>query len=247
MNEHHRLGIAFRPSQALTLALALACASVTLACEAPTPEEARGSTTSRERAPSDELLENARLSRPTPNQIRIESTVRDACKGRTTIFDIKVGNNSESSRVPFSAVAHGYRNAETIPAQITQIGYFDVAPVTVGEVSFDGEYPGRKGAAIEVVSVTLDATGDVSLEDVGISAKFYCGEVEDTNAGYDPTTSEVQNPSAVSCATLGQLRGAELPMCEFNGNGACNGQGAPTNDCSHCCQATGPGTTAPLY
>lgn len=227
------------------LVIALA-ASIAACTAAPVVEEARGSTTSLERAPSDELLTGARISRPAPTQIRLESTVREQCKGRATTFAIKVGNNSESATVQFSAVAHGYRNGERVPVQITRVGHFDARPLSLTEVTFDREYPGRKGAGIEVVSVTLDATGRTSLEDVGVDATFSCGEVADTNAGFDPVTEEVQNPSAVSCATLGQLRGAAVPMCEFNGNGACGGEGAVTNDCEHCCQATGPGTIAPL-
>lgn len=43
-------------------------------------------------------------------------------------------------------------------------------------------------------------------------------------------------PDEMSCGDLAAKNGWEAAYCEWNGNGACGGQGAATNDCDHCCE-----------
>ncbi len=42
-----------------------------------------------------------------------------------------------------------------------------------------------------------------------------------------------------SCGELATQKGWAQANCEWNGNGACNGQGVPTYDCDFCCDASG--------
>ena len=44
-----------------------------------------------------------------------------------------------------------------------------------------------------------------------------------------------------SCGDVAQQNGWAQALCEWNGNGACNGQGIPTWDCDYCCSASGSG------
>jgi hypothetical protein len=226
-----------------SFSLALVVLGALSACKESKPDATATSSNAVEE--SDALLRNARISR-TATQIRLESTAREACKGRQTIIDIRVGNNSAESNVELTAVAHGYRNGETVPVQITSIGAFTVRPNEYAGISFDGAYPAVKGSAIEVVSVTLDAAGGGNLLDLNVDARFTCGEEDRSDPGVDISTGEAQDPSQLSCADLAALKGAAAPMCEFNGNGACDGRGSRTNDCAHCCKAVAAGVTEPL-
>jgi hypothetical protein len=47
-------------------------------------------------------------------------------------------------------------------------------------------------------------------------------------------------PSGPSCGQLAAQNGWTNALCEWNGNGACGGQGTPTSDCDHCCDASAP-------
>lgn len=65
-------------------------------------------------------------------------------------------------------------------------------------------------------------------------------------AGGDPSGGEPSDPSTgaggneASCGDLAAQNGWSEAYCEWNGNGACGGQGASTWDCDHCCASPSP-------
>ena len=60
----------------------------------------------------------------------------------------------------------------------------------------------------------------------------------------DPMPDPMPDPSddgsmmGPSCGELAQQGGWQDALCEWNGNGACGGQGTPTWDCDFCCEVS---------
>lgn len=69
----------------------------------------------------------------------------------------------------------------------------------------------------------------------GNAGSCYCDNACEDYGDCCPDKAAVCGGGGVSCGDLATQQGWDWAACEWNGNGACGGQGTPTSDCDHCC------------
>jgi hypothetical protein len=130
-------------------------------------------------------------------------------------------------------------------------------PVWVTEVGFRTEDTLKQANYLEDAYHAFASTGDrlarvfwfaysdamvppFGLTDTGFAPKsdVYARyqELAGVSGGGTPPPGGGAEP--LTCGDLASKNGWADSYCEWNGNGACNGQGPATSDCAHCCRPT---------
>lgn len=96
---------------------------------------------------------------------------------------------------------------------------------------FRSARPSVARAAASAPTVALLAL----LASLGVGPTAGCGASSAPADAPTATTADGLSSAWLSCGGWGAAEGYARAACEWDGNGACGGEGPATADCDHCC------------